>query len=158
MTREKFYILEEDKQLAQQRIAELERQILELGPEFHVALTQSTETWHDNAPFDALREKQAVLAAEMQNLKMILQKASTAIPKTPKGIVGIGSKIVVELKGKIQRYVLTGHWSYRLGHEIDKALVISCQSPLGQAILGKRPGESGVLPHNGHQVTVTEVL
>lgn len=152
-----FYILEEDRQLALKRIAELEQQILELGPEFHVVLTQSTETWHDNAPFDALREKQAVLAAELQTLKDILHKASVELPKPQKGIVSIGSRVAVMLKGKIQQYVLTGHWSYRLGQEIDKALVITCQSPLGRAILGKKLNDVSVLPHNGQQVTITDI-
>jgi transcription elongation GreA/GreB family factor len=152
-----FYILEEDRKLAQARIIELERQIQELGPEFHVVLNQSTETWHDNAPFDALREKQALLAAELQKLKEVLQKASLAPPHKQKGIVGIGSRITIKLKGKIQKYLLTGHWSYRIGKEIDKALVISCQSPLGQAVLGKQLNESGVLAHNGTQLTITDI-
>lgn len=152
-----FYILEEDKQLARQRIAELEREILELGPEFHTALNQSTETWHDNAPFDALREKQALLEAELQGLKLVLQKASVTVPKPKKGIVSIGSRVRVSLKGKIQQYFLTGHWSYRLGKEIDKAMVITCQSPLGQAILGKKPKETVTLAHNGQTLEIAAI-
>lgn len=157
MTGNPFYILEEDKQLARQRIAELEREILELGPEFHTALTQSTETWHDNAPFDALREKQAVLEAELQGLKEVLQKADISVPTAEKGRVSVGSRVKVLLKGKIQHFFLAGHWSYRLGNEIDKALVITCQSPLGQAILGKRISESSLLPHNGQKVEIAGI-
>ena len=106
MTGNPFYILEEDKQLARQRIAELEREILELGPEFHTALTQSTETWHDNAPFDALREKQAVLEAELLGLKEVLQKADISVPQPQKGRVSVGSRVKVLLKGKIQHFFL----------------------------------------------------
>lgn len=153
----RFYILEEDRKLAQARIIELEKEIQELGPEFHVVLNQSTETWHDNAPFDALREKQALLAAELQKLKEVLQKASIAPPHKQKGIVGIGSRITVSLKGKVQKYVLTGHWSYRLGKEIDKAMVITCQSPLGQAVLGKQLNDTGILSHNGQQLIITDI-
>ncbi len=152
-----FYILEEDKRLARQRIAQLEREILELGPEFHIALNQSNETWHDNAPFDALREKQALLAAELQNLKEVLKKADITLPKPQKGKVNIGSRVRVMLKGKVQEFLLTGHWTYRLGNEIDKALVITCQSPLGQAILGKKPQEVVTLPHNGQQLQISAI-
>ncbi len=152
-----FYILDEDKQLARQRIAELEREILELGPEFHTALTQSNETWHDNAPFDALREKQAGLAAELQTLKEVLQRAEISVPKPAKDKVSIGSRVRVMLKGKIHHFILTGHWSYRLGREIDKALVITVQSPLGQAILGKKIKETVTLPHNGQQLEIAAI-
>lgn len=57
-------ILDEDKEWMRRRIAELEKQIRDLGTEFYDALNQSSETWHDNAPFDALRDRQSVLAAE----------------------------------------------------------------------------------------------
>ena len=53
MTDNKLRILDEDRELAEVRMAELERLIQELGPEFHVALTQSSESWHDSALFDA---------------------------------------------------------------------------------------------------------
>lgn len=52
-------ILDEDKKAARQRIAELEAEILSLGPEFYEVFNQSSETWHDNAPFDALRDRQS---------------------------------------------------------------------------------------------------
>lgn len=39
-----YYILDEDKQLARERIAQIEQEILELGPAFHEALNQTSET------------------------------------------------------------------------------------------------------------------
>src|SRR5437667_6542753 len=91
-----YYILEEDKALARQRIADIEREILEMGPAFHDALNQTSETWHDNAPFDALREHQAVLAAELQNLKEMLGRSAPSLPPAGNKKVSIGSRIKLE--------------------------------------------------------------
>ena len=44
MTQSSYYILEEDKALARKRIEEIEREILEMGPAFHEALNQTSET------------------------------------------------------------------------------------------------------------------
>lgn len=152
-----FYILKEDKELAWQRINELEREIQALGPEFHVALTQSNETWHDNAPFDALREKQAVLAAELQMLKDHLAKASVSMPQSKPKRVGIGSYITLKTARGIQKFLLAGHWSYRTGAVENGAMVITCQSPLGKALLESQAGETITLPTNNNQFQVTAV-
>ncbi len=144
-----FYILDQDKQLARARIAELEREILQLGPAFHDALNQTSETWHDNAPFDALRERQAVLAAELQHLKEILSKSAPSVPTKAHNGVHIGARVRLQHIGKqaLHHYLLAGHWSYRLGEIIDNAMVISCQSPLGAALLGRSLGDIVTLPN-----------
>jgi transcription elongation GreA/GreB family factor len=153
-----YHILEEDKKLATQRIATIEREILELGPAFHEALNQTSETWHDNAPFDALREKQAVLVAELQTLKETLSKSSPSVPASPADKVGIGAHVKLENKAKktYHRYMLAGHWTFRLGEFINDHMVISCQSPLGALLLGKKIGESVTLP-NKQELTIAEI-
>jgi transcription elongation GreA/GreB family factor len=158
MTKPSYYILEEDKALARKRIEEIEREILELGPAFHEALNQTSETWHDNAPFDALRERQAVLVAELQTLKETLSKSAPAAPKTTVDRVGIGSRVKLshDTKKSHHHYFLAGHWTFRLGEFIDNHMVISCQSPLGSSLLGKKIGESIRLP-NKQQLTIAAI-
>lgn len=153
-----YYILEEDKTLAQERMAAIEREILELGPAFHEALNQTSETWHDNAPFDTLREKQAVLAAELQSLKKMLGKSSPVLPKSGNGQISIGSrvKLVHPSKKTTHHYFLAGHWTFRLGEFIDNHMVISCQSPLGSSLLGKTHGDTITLP-NKQKLTVASI-
>lgn len=153
-----FHILEEDKALARQRIEEIEREILELGPAFHDALNQTSETWHDNAPFDALREKQAVLVAELQTLKETLSKATPTAPTKETNHVSIGSRVKLhhDAKKSHHHYFLAGHWTFRLGEFIDDHMVISCQSPLGASLLGKKIGESVTLP-NKQQLTIADI-
>ncbi len=153
-----YHILEEDKKLATQRIATIEREILELGPAFHEALNQTSETWHDNAPFDALREKQAVLVAELQTLKETLSKSSPSVPTAPADKVGIGARVKLENKAQKthHHYMLAGHWTFRLGEFTSGHMVISCQSPLGASLLGKKIGETVTLP-NKQELTIAEI-
>lgn len=134
-------ILEEDKQWARQRIAELEKQIQDLGPEFYDVFNQSSETWHDNAPFDALRDRQSVLDAERQQLHTLLRKSAVGVPKLRKDIVGIGSIVGVrDTKGKNHTYKIAGNWTYQAGKLINGARVVSVETPLAQALINKRVG------------------
>ncbi|MGH7196617.1 MAG: GreA/GreB family elongation factor [Candidatus Saccharimonadales bacterium] len=154
---EKIYVLEADKAWARARIDQLEREILELGPEFHIALNQSTETWHDNAPFDALRDKQALLVAEQQSLKAILFKAHVSVPNPKANLIGIGSKVTVQSGAKIHTYAIVGHWSPRVGEVEDGAMVVSCVSPLAAALLGAKVGQTVTLAHNKKELTIQAI-
>lgn len=134
-------ILEEDKQWARQRIAELEKQIQDLGPEFYDVFNQSSETWHDNAPFDALRDRQSVLDAERQHLRNLLRKSAVGVPKLKKGVVGIGSVVEIQdAKGRPHKYRIAGSWTYRAGKLIDGVRIVSIETPIATALIGKKVG------------------
>jgi transcription elongation GreA/GreB family factor len=149
MHNETLYILAEDKHAAQARMAELEKEIQDLGPEFYDVFNQSSETWHDNAPFDALRDRQSVLAAELQNLRNTLRRAAVSVPKPKKNIVGIGARVTVynTALAKDFHYFIVGDWTYRVGEEIDGAVVVSAKAPLAQALLGHKVGYTAQFKH-----------
>lgn len=138
-----LYILPKDKQQAIDRMAELEQAILDLGPEFHDALNQSSETWHDNAPFDVLRDRQSVLQAELQNLKAIVFNSAISLPKPTWDEVSIGAYVSVEntRTKKLSTYYIAGDWTLRSGTKERDAIVISTKAPLAQAVLGRRVGD-----------------
>lgn len=141
MKRELF-IVEEDKTWARQRVAELERAILELGPEFQDVFTQSSETWHDNAPFDALRDRQSLLDAELQSLRSILRDSVPGLPKTKANVAGIGALVTVQRKDRaLQKYEIAGDWTYRAGQAVGDRVVISTAAPVAQELLGKKVGD-----------------
>jgi transcription elongation GreA/GreB family factor len=152
MTRE-LTLLDEDKADARQRIAELEKEIRELGPEFYEVFNQSSETWHDNAPFDALRDRQSLLDAELQKLRQILRDSLPGVPPQPKNKVGIGSR--VEL-GSGRRYFIAGDWTPLAGQSRDGSLVVSCQAPLAVELIGKKVGASVTI--GGKAVIITAIL
>ena len=135
---DELFILEADKNYARKRIEELENAIQELGPEFYEVFNQSSETWHDNAPFDALRDRQSVLAAELQNLRTVLRSSAISVPQSKKNVIGIGSKVALE-NGKL--YFIAGDWTPHAGQEKDGALVVSAKTPLARAMLGKISGD-----------------
>jgi transcription elongation GreA/GreB family factor len=146
--RKELFILETDKQYARTRIAELENEIIALGPEFHKAFTQTSESWHDNAPFEFVRDKQTLLSTEMQNLKHILKDSLPSIPKQKDGVVGIGSavKLTDITSHDSVQYFIAGDWTWRAGHLVDSHTIISRQSPLASKMIGKKVGDE--ITHN----------
>jgi transcription elongation GreA/GreB family factor len=132
-------ILEEDKAWAKARIAELDEAIQALGPEFHEVFAQSSETWHDNAPFDALRDRQAVLDAERQYLKHILRQAPPGQPDILVGRVSIGTLVYL---ANGNAYKIAGDWTPFPGQINSGVMTISCEAPLAKALLAKRVGDA----------------
>lgn len=123
-------------------IAALDKEIQDLGPEFYDVFNQSSETWHDNAPFDALRDRQSVLDAERQQLRRILQHALPAVPPQWPGRVGIGSIVeVADENGQRQRYFIAGDWTANAGKLRRGALVMSAKAPWQIFCLARRRGE-----------------
>lgn len=134
-------ILEEDKQWARSRVTELDQIIQNLGPEFYDVFNQSSETWHDNAPFDALRDRQSVLDAERQQLRSVLRDSLPAVPKSRKGKIGYGAVVTLEKAGQTRRYQIRGDWTPHAGQAVNGVIVVSAQSPLGTEVIGKRVGD-----------------
>lgn len=140
MMNKDLLILEADKDAARTRIAELDAEILAMGPDFYEAFNQTSETWHDNFPFEALRDRQTLLSTESQNLKSILRNSLPSIPKQKKGVVGIGSKVTVKNQrtGKHVAYFIAGDWTLRAGQILDGAMIMSRNSPLASKLFGKK--------------------
>lgn len=139
---EELYIVQSDRNFAAARIEELQKEILALGPEFHDVFNQSSETWHDNAPFDALRDKQSLLDAELQGLRRVLRNAAPSLPKQKNSVVGIGCRVLVAAKGKDTLYFIAGDWTPRAGEKVDGATVISRQSPIAKLLTGLKQGNT----------------
>lgn len=146
-------ILEKDAHYALQRIAELEKAIQDLGPAFNNVFNQSSETWHDNAPFDALRDHQSVLNAELQQLRQIMKNRVLKLPPVKKGVVGIGSRVTLS---DDKRYLIAGDWTPRAGQVDDGWIVISAQAPLALALRGKRMGD--VVPIGRRTLSIVSVI
>ncbi len=133
-------ILESDKDYARKRITELDDEIIALGPEFNRAFTQTSESWHDNAPFEFVRDKQTLLATEMHNLQQILHDSLHSIPRQKNGIVGISSKVqILNLKtNKLSSYFIAGDWTSKAGHKVGGCIIMSRKSPLALTLNGKK--------------------
>lgn len=139
---QKLYILDEDKEWAKARIAELDQSIVDLGPEFNDVFNQSSETWHDNAPFDALRDRQSVLDAERQKLRQVLRDSLPSVPNAKPGVISIGSSVVLQdMRGYTKHIKIAGDWTPFPGEIRDGILTISSGSPLANDLIGARSGD-----------------
>jgi transcription elongation GreA/GreB family factor len=136
-------ILDSDKEYAKKRIAEIEAEILALGPEFRDAFTQTSETWHDNAPFEAVRDHQDRLSAERHQLKQILFNSLPSIPDQDKSTVGIGSTVTLKnLKTeKLSKFFIAGDWTPLAGDKSGDATIVSRKSPIADAVFGRKIGD-----------------
>lgn len=89
----------------------------------------------ENAMYDAARDEQSFVEGRIAEIEHILKHASIIAHK-PGGKVALGSKVHVELEEGEQEYVIVG--STEANPDEGK---ISDQSPIGKALLGKKPGD-----------------
>lgn len=91
----------------------------------------------ENAAFDSAKEAQAANEGRIEEIKNILEKAIIFEEGSSKGIVALGSSVTVESKSGSSTYVIVG------AAESDPAKgFISNESPLGDAFLGKKKGDT----------------
>lgn len=152
MTHE-IYLLPEDREYAVARIQELETQIQDLGPEFQDVFTQSSETWHDNAPFDALRDKQSTIAAELDHLRKLVRQSTLVKPRKKRGAVGVGDVVTLD-NGK--RYRIAGDWTHKAGHHVDGTYWVSCHTPAAKALIGCKVGQEVAI--GPHRAAIKEII
>lgn len=134
-----YKLLDEDKAWIEARLEHLNQKIKDLGEEFNEVLNQSSETWHDNAPFDAVVDKQSLLYAEYSHLKHIILNSQRIEVSKKSKTVAIGSQVTVLSNGKNNTYFIAGDWSYLTGKTNDSdAIVISCRTPIAKELLGKK--------------------
>ncbi|PIE70748.1 MAG: transcription elongation factor GreA [Deltaproteobacteria bacterium] len=101
----------------------------------------------ENAEYDAAKERQAFIEARINELEYKLGSADVIDPGIlPKDKVVFASTVILENidTGDEVTYQLVGQEE----SDIDKGR-ISINSPLGQAMLGKRPGDEVILQAPG---------
>ncbi len=89
----------------------------------------------ENASWDDAKERQAFIEGRIAEIENILKNA-VAIEKGKGDIVAVGSTVHVELEEGEQQFSIVG--STEADPELGK---ISNESPIGKALLGKKPGD-----------------
>ena len=105
----------------------------------------------ENADYTAAKEDQAFLEGRILELETLLREAQIA--ESPSGVdqVAVGSTVVVSLDGgETTTYQLVG-----MKEASPRQGKISHESPIGQALLGKRVGESAVAQTPGGPLHLT---
>ena len=126
---------------------ELERIETHIRPKAVEELRRTREMGDLSENFAYTAAKGRLLALDMR-VHSIKDRLKFAVPiasgPAPDGSARIGSTVVVEVNGKTKTYAITG------SQESDPATGrISYHSPVGQALVGKKPGQTASLDVNG---------
>ena len=90
----------------------------------------------ENAEYHAAKEELSFIEGRLEELEDIIAKAQV-VDSPSHGSIDIGCKVTIDLNGSEHTYEIVGEW------EADPLKKKSSHtSPLGQALLGKKKGES----------------
>ncbi len=103
-----------------------------------VAEARSHGDLRENSAYDAARQDQAMNEKRISDLEGLLRNAELVdeAAAAEKGYVRVGATVVVDYDGDEETYKIVGAIEAK-----PSAGLISNESPMGQALLGKRPGQ-----------------
>lgn len=92
----------------------------------------------ENSEYISAREDLNLIEQRIEEIEEILKKAEIVEKKSlEKDTVQVGSKVKVEIEGRIEEYTIVGEFE---GDPLNKR--ISCNSPLGKALLEKKVNQT----------------
>ena len=109
----------------------------------------------NNAEYDDAKNQQAFVEGRILTLERMIKNASIIAEGLPSDQVKLGSKVTVRNQdGEEEHYIIVGSAEVNPGEG-----KISNESPVGQALLGKRVGEwiQVQVPAGVIKLTVTEI-
>jgi len=155
--KEEYYFLKQDLEALDARIQELRDKLEETLKERGESTRQSSETWHDNFPFEEAQRQFSLLAGQLQKLVDLRKKAKEADIPSDKNKVGIGSIVAIQnsATGEIKTFKIG---SFAVFVETGEK-TISYDSPLARIIMGAKVGEtrSGKIGKNNVKFKITEI-
>jgi transcription elongation factor GreA len=103
-----------------------------------IAEARSHGDLRENAAYDAARHDQTMNEKRISDLEALLRSAEVLDAETTSNgdVVGLGTTVVVEFDGEEERYTIVGAIEAK-----PSAGRISNESPIGRALIGKRPGQ-----------------
>lgn len=136
-------------QLTKEGLEELQKELQELlnvklpAVVARVAKAREQGDLSENAEYSNAREDQTLIEARIAEIERILERAQVVSHTKSHTKVGIGSKVVVTLKGKKAKkmtILVVGEF------EADpKEGKVSAVSPLGKALVGKTVGDTATV-------------
>ena len=103
-----------------------------------VAEARSHGDLRENAGYEAARHDQMMMQRRIDELEGMLRNAEIIDEAAaPTGVVGLGSRVTVDFAGDEETYTIVGAIEAK-----PAAGLISNESPIGRALLGKRVGQA----------------
>lgn len=140
---------------------ELEKKLEYLKVQKRAEITERIKTAREfgdlseNAEYDAAKNEQAIIEGEILEIEEKLKRAVIIKDSTKKGTVSLGSKVDFEDEdGESYTYEIVG--TTEADVELGR---ISNESPIGNALLGKKAKEQAVVkaPSGSYVITVKKV-
>jgi transcription elongation factor GreA len=128
--------------LTKARLDELEQELTELKTKKRIEVAERLKRakefgdLSENSEYSEAKEEQAQVESRIFELDEILQNAAIIKKSSDKGEVTIGATVLTSKDGKEVRYQIVG--SNEAKPEEGR---ISNESPIGQALLGKKVGD-----------------
>lgn len=117
-----------------------------------VAEARSHGDLRENAAYDAARQDQAMTEKRIGDLENLLRNARIIEgdePKSMNGVIGLGSRVTVDFDGEDEQYTIVGAIEAKPSNGL-----ISNESPIGRALMGRRSGENAIVETPGGALTV----
>ncbi|HZJ18602.1 MAG TPA: transcription elongation factor GreA [Patescibacteria group bacterium] len=134
----KIYLTKDGLEELRKEHEELSK-VKRLGVLERVSQARSMGDLSENAEYVAAREELSFIDGRVDELEELLKRVVMIDEhaKNANHIVKLGSKVILNVKGKKEGFMVVGEWE---ADPTEKK--ISHESPLGKALLGKKVGEA----------------
>ncbi len=138
------YFTRGDYEKLQKKIRETEDKLDEVSKQIGEACQQSSETYHDNFPFEEAVRQQGLWSRKLRDLIDLQRDVEIVHPTADPAEVAIGSSVTVEdmTTGRQETYTIGSHG---VAGYSDEPNVISYDSPLGDCLMGAQKGNVRIL-------------
>lgn len=118
------------------------------------AMSQSSETWHDNAPAEALFHEMGLIDRREASLRNAQRRLHVvAYPPIVFRLVTIGSRVICSLGGEEFPMDITGNLPIAM-EEQNGVEIGSIEAPIPRAILGLAAGQTAMADIHGRELPV----
>jgi transcription elongation factor GreA len=100
----------------------------------------------ENAGYQLAKGRLRGLNQRILDIENLLKKAEIVIADTDTSVVKVGHRVLLSVGGQEKSYTILG-----ASESNPSTGIISHNSPLGAALLGRRPGDTIKLPVNGQE-------
>jgi transcription elongation factor GreA len=124
-------------------------------PELHTRIQEATESGDisDNSEYEELKDEWASLEARIYELEQTLERAEVIQREDGAETIGLGSKVTLRSDdGEEETWILV---SPQEANTLDGT--ISTQSPVGEALIGRRVGDSATVRTPSGSIVYTVV-
>jgi transcription elongation GreA/GreB family factor len=153
-------LLETDVIQIETTLRELHGQQRMLAKLLAEAMNDSAETWHDNAPAEAITSQADLVSKRAHTLIAVLNDGEVLdLPGENYNQVTLGSRVYVRYgqSSEIESMLISGYSRDVLDLDADGSSMITIKSPLGKALLGAKVDDEVAFNVGARSITVNVV-